>query len=269
MKRIFAAILLSSLVLSGCSSGGDDGESNEGQFSGSCALKIINGDTCPNEKGPVALVRLLKNEELVGICTGTFLTPTHVLTAGHCFEVPGATAAEIWTGGTSVHSKSISIHPKFNLRNRISMYDVAIVELAEGVDAATLPLFLSEAAETGMRLNIAGFGVDENGHSAADTDPAQALKKGEMLISQISQGYIMALFDVTESGICSGDSGGPAIVLNKDGKPGVIGTANAVGGTSLIEVERCQNNTVSVFTNMQFDPVTDWIIENAPGTGVI
>jgi hypothetical protein len=87
-------------------------------------------------------------------CTGTLLTPTVMITAGHCTF--GATAARVWFetdvesgipgngypfgGGTSIEATSIATHPDYN-DTAFFLHDLGIVILSQAVNTgnAVLP----------------------------------------------------------------------------------------------------------------------------------
>lgn len=272
-------LLAFSIFLISCGGGGSDSDAppaGDGtQLSGGCAVgRITNGTQCSLANGPVALIYVLNsNSQPVAVCTGAFLTSRKLLTAAHCFVDAGGTGAQIITGTTNARASRITTHPRYRPSDSISEFDVAIVELPQPQDVSTLPIFGSEGVGRGQRFTIIGFGNNENGDSAANVPPAEALNAASMVVQDTRRGAFLASYDTTGSSICSGDSGGPALRKNRDGLTGILGVAQAV----LINPDDvrpdgspiCKNGTVAVFTDTQTGSALDFILSLVPEAGII
>lgn len=271
-------ILIFSIFLFSCGGGGSDDAPPSGdgtQLSGGCAVgRVTNGTPCSLANGPVALLYVLDSKSKpVAVCTGTFLTSRKLITAAHCFADTGGKSAQVITGVTNVKTSKITIHPQYRPTDNISQVDVAVVELPQAQNATTLPIFASENTARGQRFTIIGFGNDENGDSAANVPPNEALNAASMIIEETRKGAFLAAYDRTNSSICSGDSGGPALRKNRDGITGILGVAQAVlidpkevrkDGTPI-----CKKGTVAVFTNTQSGSALDFILSLVPEAGLI
>lgn len=277
--RSILNLLLVSVFIFGCGGGGSDDEaapSGDGtQLSGGCAVgRITNGASCNISNGPVALIYALNsNSDPIAVCTGTFLTSRKLLTAAHCFVDSGGKSAQVITGSTNSRASKITVHPQYRPTDSISQFDVAVVELPQAVNVATLPIFASEGTARGQRFTIIGFGNDENGNSAANVPPNEALNAASMIIEETRSGAFLASYDRTGSSICSGDSGGPALRKNRDGLTGILGVAQAVlidpddvrpDGTPI-----CKEGTVAIFTNTQSGSALDFILSLVPEAGLV
>jgi secreted trypsin-like serine protease len=206
------------------------------------------------------------NDNLVAICSGAFLTRSQVVTAGHCVAELGGIAAkvDIESGGESAHGLNIRIHPKFQLEsNQLSPFDIALIETSKPLNVTTLPLLLSEPVAVGQTFHAFGYGKDEQGHSALDQDADDSLKKADMRVISLQDGFIVSSFNATQESACAGDSGGPAIIVNKDNIPGIVGLVN--GGSNNV----CLAGTTAVFTNVQNDEIRDFITQYVPSVGAI
>ena len=279
MNKYRNALLCASLLsLLGCTSknGADDSDSaNAAQFGGSCALRVTNGAQCSSGRGPIALLILLDASGTpLGTCTGAFVSTQHILTGAHCFD-HGVSSALIQIEGDTVASSAVARPRSYDASNSVSGSDFAVVTIERALsDVETLPLLISEQVSLGQTINIIGFGLDEDGNSALQGNEFnEALKKGTMIVSDVSvtsgEGAFAAEFDSTGQSVCSGDSGGPAIVLNKDGLPGIVGVAQAVADPSSSGSPVCLRGTIAVFTDVQASSNAAFIRSATGGVGEI
>jgi hypothetical protein len=269
-------VVLVVAVLIGCGGGGggdgDGGGSGSGQFGGNCGLKITNGSTCSAGDGPIALVLLESRDGTPrGLCTGAFITPSHVLTAAHCFGA-GFPRIEVQVGSGIFPIRRSFIPPSYQPNGPIIQADdFAVIELGAPVSGvATLPLLASETIEPGRRINIIGFGLDQNGQSVLQPFPfTDGLRKGTMIVEErdASNGIFSAAFNSTRQSVCEGDSGGPAIVIAANGRAAIAGVAQAVG-ESTSDVIRCLDNSSAFFTPVATGSLVSFVRGVAGGVEV-
>ncbi|SBS72545.1 trypsin-like serine protease [uncultured Microbacterium sp.] len=167
-------------------------------------------------------------------CSGTLISPTVYLTAGHCTY--GATHVEIWFGDdirdaaansyptTGDVSGTPYTHPQYD-DAAFYLYDVGVVVLDEPVilpEYGTLPtlnLLDTLGAKSGKKnvtFTAVGYGLQKSFPDAASwKDQAERLRMVSYpKLNQINTGFtgdgsLLLSNNAHTGGTCSGDSGGP------------------------------------------------------------
>jgi trypsin len=188
------------------------------------------------------------------LCSGTLVSPTFVVTAGHCSSITGAIEQgtpigqpgqliDVYLGsnkdgqGTLYPVKNVTVNPNYNFLLNGSGYDVSLLELSTPAPYPTVKV-AGKGEESlwkpGTTATIAGWGATEEGGDLPDTMQeaqvpivtdayaAKAYPDSFENKTQIGAGY-----DKGGTDTCQGDSGGPLMV------PGpTSGTLRLVGDTS-------------------------------------
>ncbi|MBN2724560.1 MAG: trypsin-like serine protease [Deltaproteobacteria bacterium] len=181
-------------------------------------------------------------------CTGTLITPYHVLTAGHCASSPSS--MQVLFGNTvnggfwdSRNVSAVTVHPSYD--ESALTNDISVLTLSSSAPSSVTPIppLPPASAITSSDVNVTplqyvGFGVTETGSSGTKltiTRPPVAICDGSSQCSyNISGvGYVnmppstLGIRMDTDGGICSGDSGGPAFVT-RGGSEYVAGVSSYV-----------------------------------------
>jgi secreted trypsin-like serine protease len=182
------------------------------------------------------------------LCTGTVISPTRVLTAGHCVGNPltmtvRARSSSAFTGGEAIGVSGVVFAPGFahGFEN-----DLAILTLKTPTTAT--PIQIASAAEdaaytqAGATLSVAGYGnrnplivgKPQIGLLTATDVSARSCPLPPWAICDSGRRVGFAARRIkrkvkrrtVKASICSGDSGGP-LVANTPAGPRLVGTAEA------------------------------------------
>ena len=255
------------------------------------AHAIVNGtDASPGEYPYVASITI---DKAFG-CTGTLVTPTHVVTAAHCSSlVPGGVAnvpighpgqlIEVSIGahkapfddGENHVAKAVAVAPGY-LGLTSVREDVAVLTLDS--PSSKPPVKIANASERslwspGTMATIAGFGVTES-----EGDPPAVLQEAQVPIrtdadAAAAYPYLVDGVDPLAGGFeaetqlaagdgradtCQGDSGGPLLA------PAPSGGFRLVGDTSY-GVGCADPEYPGIYGRVAGDTLRTWIASVAPG----
>jgi Trypsin len=207
------------------------------------ASAITNG-TPDGEAHPYVglMVAQLDDGAPLWTCTGTLISPTIFLTAGHCTEEPAA-HVEIWfqsdvESGIPANGFPVTgevggtphTHPDF-VSDEFFLHDLGVVVLDEPVVRSEYGALPSEGELSRLGKHASVTAV---GYGFQRSFPLPASWKDEWLLvrmvavpritgidnKQVGDYAILVSHDAKRGGICFGDSGGPMF----------IGDSNVVGG---------------------------------------
>ena len=206
-------------------------------------------------------------------CSGTLISPTIFLTAGHCTEAPAA-HAEIWfdadvqsgipgngypnngdVGGTT-HT-----HPQYN-PNAFYLYDLGVVVLDTPVVMSTygalpqlnqLDAFKNKRGQQDVTFTAVGYGLQASFPDAASwKDVANRVRMvAHPKLNQINTGFtgdfsLLLSNNANTGGTCFGDSGGPNFIGNSNVVGGVTSygiNGNCAGTGGVYRVDRADDLT--------------------------
>jgi MYXO-CTERM domain-containing protein len=265
MKRLLLAAAALSLPLVACSASTD--RSDEKVLMNSQSIQ--GGQADPDDVNVLGLY--MQNGWQGGMCTGTLIAPNLVLTARHCIsgltpDLKGQVQCAVSKFTTPYSGSKVYASTDMQLSQQSSYtqgadirvpgesdsacgYDVALVILAQNMDITPRVPRIDIEPQAGEPYTAIGYG--------AQSDTAQwtagTRMKLEGLTVQCSPGTCPSAYGVQsteflgDTGICSGDSGGPAV--DADGK--VIGVVSR-------GLQGCTAPTYGALT-----PWHDWIMQVA------
>jgi hypothetical protein len=228
--------------------------------SGTAQGKIVFGTAPvkPHDDAVVALV--LRGSGGKPFCSGTLIGPKLVVTAAHCVEIGydgnngavffgDALAQPLENNGQLIEVAKAVSHPQFD--SNILTFDIGLVALKEAPVGVMpiphlVPALKLTADDEGKTLRLAGFGLTEEPF-LDDNSPFEMRAKlqTEVTIAKVCSGNSFCnwavsgglvphavAYDFNGSGMCSGDSGGPAF-FERDGVEYVAGANSYIMADAL------------------------------------
>src|SRR5258706_1872431 len=213
------------------------------------ALAVTNGELdVPRHPYVGLMVAQTAKGEPLWRCSGTLLSPTIFLTAGHCTEAP-AERVEIWFDADVEHfipqngypyrgeaSGKPYTHPQYD-PDTFYLYDLGVVGLKKPVSMSkygTLPavdILDRLATQRGLQdvtFTSVGYGLQEINPVFVEAERVRMLATPHLL--QINTGFtgdfsLLLSNNHATGGTCFGDSGGPNFI----GKSNVVGGVTSFG----------------------------------------
>jgi secreted trypsin-like serine protease len=216
MNSIVFVSLSTVLLLTAC----NPKQNSELQIQNSPAIfggEVLN----PDEEIAGYIVGIYHPEEGY-ICTGTLIEENIVLTAAHCIK--GDEKKIVVFFGSELQGEVVGrrvikavVHPRYRPHRTFSTADVAILQFSGSTPDGFSPLeMLSDPSElkAGTEILMAGYGLSDTVEQTGSGVLRWVLGQVHQDLWSKSEATVMQ--SLKTGGVCSGDSGGPAMALVND-----------------------------------------------------
>lgn len=180
---------------------------------------IVGGAPVNSDPAVALLLAVDAGDNILGICSGTLIAPTRVLTAAHCLDgsIPGVAGIGVYFGAELsdtdpdflflTSAEQVVVHPLWNPDRLEDGNDVGLVFLREAPPIQPIPIRTAPltAADVGAPIELVGWGLTGGGagDSGVKRFAASTLRAVDELLIDVGDASV---------GTCSGDSGGPAFL---------------------------------------------------------
>jgi secreted trypsin-like serine protease len=205
---------ISALALSACGK-------NTGSVAGSTDSTIIGGTDATGSEDFAPVVVSVYNAAKGGLCTGSIVSDSLIVTAAHCVDGKPSDLRLIF--GTDIRNEqtrtvkmvdAYKVSPLWPFRSdeEFNAGDIAMIKFSGGLPAgyrAAQILNDKSALQNGTVVTLAGYGISDGvAHTGAGN-----LRYTDVKIQNAAYSESEVLVSQTEGkGACHGDSGGPAYV---------------------------------------------------------
>jgi secreted trypsin-like serine protease len=221
-------------------------------------LAIVNGEsvTTANYLRQFPWAAVLVSPENGQVCGATLVSPTFLVTAGHCTN---KSLSLVIGGPDRRKARTVAIvdairHPRYS--GKPGEYDIGLIRIAE--PQRTPVVRLPSEREEQELLRSAPSGVILGwGHQKPGGGFVDVLSSATARIARYELQGTLILFESVPAAVCQGDSGGPLVVRDARNRPVLLGIASVTAG------DLCsKGGGIAGYTNVS--QLVDFIRDNVP-----
>lgn len=214
-------------------------------LAGSIQPKIIGGKPVNGAKYPWT-VGLISTHDNQLFCGGSLIDSRWVMTAAHCIEGASSSDIKVLVGANELDRRSIgeeiTLDSVFSHPNYVTDNDIALLKLSRPAKKGTAIGLASKEFDNSLRnntdLTVAGWGVTSNDEDAGTSNKllevTVPLRDRQQCITNyqdidgvtITDNMICAGGITEQKDSCSGDSGGPLFLSDKNGDFQLLGVVS-------------------------------------------
>ena len=213
------------LMLVGCAdvaeSAPDDGveEAAEGERDEAFPILAIQNGVSVRGAGPqqqwegIVMTMRRVGTNQASVCSATFITAQHLLTAAHCYDKAGVQSVSVrapsWNGNAWQLFDKATVYQASGKPSYPT--DIAVVDLGKAPDWVTPArrFRIFSGRPTATDLHIYGYGGRAETTAGIDGTLRTAPGNATVRITDGGKGYLTSVANAAR--VCTGDSGGPAI----------------------------------------------------------
>jgi secreted trypsin-like serine protease len=258
LKYIFALVVC--LFVVACAPSKQNGEYDTHQVD-----QIIGGQDLSLSSILNRSVVMILNQNNVGsasICTGTFISPTIILTAAHCVsdnknDLVIQMGNSIFSDQEMISFNVLAVEKHENYQKTEN--DLALIRVEENKTVSVIPVALAKDKDLSNKkmMTLLGYGVNQIEESEDEFQGAGHLRSLNVQSSRMKLNqFTFSIDQSVGSGACHGDSGGPAFLMLQNRQYVLAGVASGVVQSD--DEADCTNQ--SVYTSVS--SYKSWILKS-------
>jgi len=266
LQSVFFIAVLWGIMASGCTeSAGNKNGNGTTDYCGdikAAVYPVINGVHQPDPSvadlsgSQIAAVGAIIINYGVAMCTATLIAPNVVLTAAHCVDHPGVSSIQ-FVGGENMWRPDFTFfawewhrHPDYSAGWPNN--DVAVIRIngdTAALGVTPIPVSCDTLRLIGKTVQAVGYGDVGSGISGWRWWTT-------LYVNRETPNYY-SLYGDGMTGMCSGDSGGPALYTKDDGEVYVVGVTSSIDS-----MEDCLGHTFYPRTDYNCEFIREYVPEH-------